>query len=99
MEAERDPLGEADTCDFAASEVRRIQHTEFAAVGRRVIDNSKEPAVVLVRAVDLRNEDRFSPTAAMSVVVLVNGTVATDRDFGMGYTYDLIVEEAQITVE
>ena len=80
MEAERDPLGEADPCDFAASEVRRIQHAEFAAVGRRVIDNSKEPAVVLVRAVDLRNEDRFSPTAAMSVVVLLNGT---GREIGL----------------
>ncbi len=30
-------------------------------------------------------------------VVLVKGTVAVDRDFGSGYTYDLLVEEAKVT--
>lgn len=30
-------------------------------------------------------------------VVVVRGTVATDRDFGSGYTYALIVEEAKVT--
>ena len=32
-------------------------------------------------------------------VVLVTGTVATDRDFGGGYRYDLIIEDAKVTVE
>jgi hypothetical protein len=31
--------------------------------------------------------------------VLVTGTVALNKDFGMGYTYDVIVEEADVTVE
>ena len=30
-------------------------------------------------------------------VVLVKGTVAVDRDFGSGYTYSLLVEEAKVT--
>jgi len=37
--------------------------------------------------------------AKVGDVVLVRGTAATDRDFGMGYRYDLIVEEADVTVE
>ena len=31
--------------------------------------------------------------------VLVKGTVALNKDFGMGYQYDIIVEEAEVTVE
>lgn len=31
--------------------------------------------------------------------VLVTGTVGLNKDFGMGYTYDVIVEEASVTVE
>ena len=31
--------------------------------------------------------------------VLVSGTAAVDRDFGAGYRYDLIVENATVTVE
>lgn len=31
--------------------------------------------------------------------VLVTGTVALNKDFGMGYTYDVIVEDAKVTVE
>ena len=31
--------------------------------------------------------------------VLVTGTVALNKDFGMGYTYDVIVEDAAVTVE
>lgn len=33
------------------------------------------------------------------MTVLVRGKVATDRDFGYGYKYELIVEDAEITVE
>ena len=32
-------------------------------------------------------------------VVVVVGTVAVDKDFGMGYQYPVLVEEATITVE
>ena len=31
--------------------------------------------------------------------VLVTGTVALNKDFGMGYSYDVIVEDAEVTVE
>lgn len=31
--------------------------------------------------------------------VLVTGTVALNKDFGMGYTYDVMVENADVTVE
>jgi hypothetical protein len=31
--------------------------------------------------------------------VLVTGTVALNRDFGMGYQYPVIVEDAEVTVE
>ena len=37
--------------------------------------------------------------AAVGNTVLVQGVVAIDRDFGFGYKYDLIIEEAKITVE
>ena len=32
-------------------------------------------------------------------VVLVNGVVSVDRDFGYGYSYDVIIEDAEVTVE
>ena len=31
--------------------------------------------------------------------VLISGTLTTDKDFGYGYAYDVIVEEAEVTVE
>jgi hypothetical protein len=31
--------------------------------------------------------------------VLVTGTVSLNKDFGMGYAYDVLVEDAQVTVE
>jgi hypothetical protein len=31
--------------------------------------------------------------------VLVTGTVALNKDFGMGYSYDVIVEDAEVKVE
>lgn len=37
--------------------------------------------------------------AAMGDTVLIRGTLATDKDFGYGYLYDVIVEEAQLTIE
>jgi len=32
-------------------------------------------------------------------LVLVTGTVALNKDFGMGYSYDLIVEDAEVAIE
>ena len=32
-------------------------------------------------------------------VVLVTGVLTVDKDFGMGYRYDAIIEDAEITVE
>jgi len=31
--------------------------------------------------------------------VLVTGTVSLNKDFGMGYAYDVLIEDAQVTVE
>ena len=38
-----------------------------------------------------------SGTAAVGDVVLVKGVVHLDRDFGAGYTYSVIIEDAKIT--
>jgi len=38
-------------------------------------------------------------TAQVGDVVVIAGTVATDKDFGMGYKYDVIVEKATLTAE
>lgn len=38
-------------------------------------------------------------TCAVGDTVLVRGKLVADRDFGSGYVYDLIVEDAQVTVE
>lgn len=38
-------------------------------------------------------------TAKVGDVVVIAGTVATDKDFGMGYTYEVIVEKATLTAE
>jgi len=38
-------------------------------------------------------------TAKVGDTVLVKGTLTVDKDFGMGYRYDLIIEDAAVTVE
>ena len=38
-------------------------------------------------------------TAKIGDLVLVRGTAATDKDFGAGYSYELIIEEATVSVE
>jgi len=38
-------------------------------------------------------------TVETGSTVLVRGTVAADKDFGAGYKYELIIEDAEITVE
>ncbi len=37
--------------------------------------------------------------AAIGDIVLVNGTLHTNRDFGAGYHYDVLIEEAKVVVE
>ena len=37
--------------------------------------------------------------AKVGALVLVTGTLSTDRDFGGGYKYALIVENARVVVE
>jgi len=38
-------------------------------------------------------------SANVGDTVLVNGVVTTDKDFGYGYKYDVIIEDAKVTVE
>jgi hypothetical protein len=38
-------------------------------------------------------------TAKVGDLVLVTGTLATDRDFGSGYKYPLIVEDAKVVAQ
>ena len=38
-------------------------------------------------------------TAKVGDTVLVRGTLVLDRDFGSGYKYDLLIENAKVTVE
>jgi len=40
-----------------------------------------------------------SATAAVGNLVLVRGTLGTDRDLGAGYHYDIIIEDAALAVE
>jgi hypothetical protein len=40
-----------------------------------------------------------SATAAVGDTVVVKGVLATDKDFGYGYKYDVILEDATVTVE
>ncbi len=47
------------------------------------------------------NDLTVTTTATVKVgdVVLVSGVVSVDRDFGYGYSYDVIIEDAEVTVE
>jgi len=38
-------------------------------------------------------------TVAIGDIILVRGRVAIDKDFGFGYRYDLLIEDAQVTVQ
>ena len=48
---------------------------------------------------DLTVTTTAKPTPAVGDTVLVTGTVTTNKDYGMGYQYPVIVEQAQVTVE
>jgi len=37
--------------------------------------------------------------ASVGDIVVVNGELAVDKDFGFGYKYDIIIENAEVTVE
>ena len=53
-------------------------------------------------AADTRTNDLTITTSAMvkvGDVVTVSGTLAADKDFGAGYAYDAIVEDATVTVK
>ena len=47
------------------------------------------------------NDLTVTTTTTVNVgdVVLVSGVVSVDRDFGYGYSYDVIIEDAEVTVE
>jgi hypothetical protein len=38
-------------------------------------------------------------TVAVGDTIVIRGTVTTDRDFGFGYRYDLLIENASVTPE
>ena len=40
-----------------------------------------------------------SSTAKVGDTVLVNGPLTLDKDFGYGYQYNVIIEDASVTVE
>jgi len=40
-----------------------------------------------------------SAMAQLGDTVVVSGVLATDKDFGYGYAYDVIIEDAEVTVE
>jgi hypothetical protein len=40
-----------------------------------------------------------SAAAKMGDTVVINGVLVLDKDFGYGYAYDVIVEDAEVTVE
>jgi hypothetical protein len=40
-----------------------------------------------------------SATAAKGDTVVITGTLTLDKDFGYGYAYDVIIEDAEVTVE
>jgi predicted small lipoprotein YifL len=48
---------------------------------------------------DLTVTTTAKPTPAVGDTVLVTGKVARNKDYGMGYQYPVIVEQAQVTVE
>lgn len=48
---------------------------------------------------DLTVTTTAKPTPAVGDTVLVTGKVTTNKDYGMGYQYPVIVEQAQVTVE
>jgi len=40
-----------------------------------------------------------SATAQTGDTVTISGVLVTDKDFGYGYSYDVIVEDAEVVVE
>jgi hypothetical protein len=48
---------------------------------------------------DLTVTTKAQPPPKVGDVVVVTGVVAVDKDFGMGYDYPVIVEDAEVVIE
>jgi hypothetical protein len=48
---------------------------------------------------DLTVTTTSTPLPNVGDLVVVSGTLTTDKDYGMGYSYPVIVEDAQVTIE
>lgn len=89
----------ADRMSLAGSEVAlrgRVIKLNPAILGRNwlhVADGTVGPDGE--REITVRTED----SAEVGSTVVVRGTVATDRDFGAGYTYRVIIEDAKVTAD
>ena len=59
---------------------------------------AKSEGVVSNRELYGRNAES-QPQLNVGDTVLLTGTVALNKDFGMGYSYDVIVEDADVMVE
>ena len=99
------------TCQPVSRAISRESRTELS--GKTVSVRGKvvkfSPKIMGKNWVHLKDgtgesgSDDLTITTAASVkvgdTVLVRGVVATDKDFGFGYRYELLVEDASITVE
>jgi len=87
----------ADRMSLAGSEVAvrgKVIKMNTSIMGRNwlhVLDGTVGPDGE--REVTVSTED----IAAVGSIVVVRGTVATDRDFGSGYNYSVLIEDAKIT--
>ena len=56
--------------------------------------------MAVVRAVGRSSWERTtSATAEVGDTVVISGVLVTDKDFGYGYAYDVMIEDAEVTVE
>jgi hypothetical protein len=89
----------ADKTSLAGSEVAvrgKVIKMNAAIMGRNwlhLADGTVGPAGE--REVTVSTED----TAAVGSTVVVRGTLATDRDFGSGYNYSVLIEDAKVTAD
>ena len=89
----------ADRTNLAGSEVAvrgKVIKLNSAIMGRNWLhlsDGTVGPDDE--REVTVSTED----TAAVGSTVVVRGTVATDRDFGSGYNYSVLIENAKVTAD
>jgi hypothetical protein len=48
---------------------------------------------------DLTVTTKSTPRAKVGDLVLVKGVVTTDKDLGMGYKYDVLIENGDVQIE